>query len=223
MNSPDSRSITSTVPGRATPPPVAHGGSIARLWHRAPVAWKLSGLFLVGFLVFFVAPPSIRILGLIPGHLVWPWSWYRLLTYPLLQGSLIYWLSIVPFLLVGGFLFERRIGRRQTWLIALLSAVVSAIVYSLFASPSNPAIGGGFVASGFAGAGVATWLRHRREYSWAGHVAAVLLLLLYGLAPLSPDPVSLAMFSSFLFAGAYAVWVLRSPVSASEVPSVAKA
>jgi membrane associated rhomboid family serine protease len=150
------------------------------------------------------------VFALVPSDLVRPTAWYRLATFALVQGSIRHLVWVAGILLASGWLAERWLDRRTMWIVAAAASVISGMCYTLLDPTGPPAIGGGFIAAGFAGAAVATSTMRRNAVTRGGKLTCLVLLLLYGLTPLRPDPQSLAMLAAFIAAGGFAAWRLRS-------------
>ena len=191
-------------------------GLLAALRQRMPVTSMFSALFFGGLLAAVLLPALVRYVVLVPAGLSRPSSWYRLLTFSLVQASLPHWLVVAAVTLLSGWLAERWLEPRAMWAIGVIAALVSGTAYSLLALPSQPALGGGFVTAGFAGAAVATSVLRWQSISRGAQIAALALLLMYGLSLLRAEPSSLAMLAAFIAAGGYAGWRVKSREHSSD-------
>lgn len=206
LSSPLSRALA-TLPARSQQGP-------ARWWallrERAPVATTIVVILFVGLLLTAAIPGLLPKVVLLPFALVQPWAWYRFLTYALVAPSLAHWGLVGGLILMCGWLAERWLDRRTMWIVVAIGTIVSGVLYAFFSPVGPPTIGGGYVAAAFAGAAVASCAVHRRTISRGTLVLAIALLLMYGLAPLKPNPQSLTMFAGFVIAGAYTLRRLKS-------------
>jgi membrane associated rhomboid family serine protease len=183
----------------------------ARFRRVAQVSKTLVLIMFVALVVVSAAPVGLLPhLMLIPSRMAMPWSWYRLLTYGIVQASLVNWLMVSVIILASGWIAERWLPRRTLWLAAALAALSSGVIYTILAPVGRPLIGGGFIAAGFAGVAVVSCAAHRHDASRGTQLVALGLLLMYGLTPLRPNPESVAMFGAFVVAGVYAGFQLRA-------------
>jgi membrane associated rhomboid family serine protease len=189
-------------------------GWVRTLPSRAPVASSLVALFFGGVLATAAVPSLAGTLALIPTQLSVPSQWYRLLTFPVVQSSVADWFVVGIFMMASGALAERWLQRGTIWSVAIISAVSSGLIVLLTGPTAVAVIGGGFVASGLAGAAVGATIRQRRQVSRGGQAVALVLLVLYTVSALNATPASLAMLASFVVGNCIALWRL-APVRSS--------
>lgn len=172
----------------------------------------VGAIYFAGLFLVFLVPESAHVLGSVPGRSLSPLHWYSMLTYSVLHASLIHWLQVMVFTAASLVVLVPRLRIRTILVIWAGSSIVGGVTYAVLASNTSPAIGGGMVSFGLAGAVVGVWLRQRSTFGRLANVYAIVLLPgVIGTAFLGVTPQDRGMLVAALFSAAY---TYRIPVSA---------